>query len=122
MSNPIENFLKSIRSQGQPTPSQPAQARPAIDTTPTPPPQPQTQPLPPVIPPSQAIVENMVMELSRLSTIERAIVAMALGFEEPLKNVSPEEWAKLLDERVGRIYGDAFRKWVKTKFGGGDQQ
>ncbi len=97
------------------------QAKPVIDTVPTPPPQPQTQPLPPMIPPSQAIVENMVMELSRLSTIERAIVAMALGFEEPLKNVSSEEWAKLLDERVGRIYGDAFRKWVKARLGG-DQQ
>ena len=118
MSNPIEGFLKSVRGQqGQQGQSQstPSQAMPVVDSLPTPPIQQQSQPLPPMIPASQSIVEGMVMELSKLTSIERAIVALALGFDEPLKNISPDEWAKLLEERVGKIYGEAFRKWVRAK-------
>ena len=121
MSNPIENFLKSIRSQGQPTPSQPAQARPVIDTLPTPPQQPQSQPLPPMIPAGQSIVEGMLTELSRLSNIERAIIASALGFDMSFKNIDIEDWAKLIEERIGKPYAEAFRRWVKLKFSGETQ-
>lgn len=74
-----------------------------------------------MIPSGQAIVENMLMELSRLSTIEKAIIASALGFEGSIKTVDAEDWAKLIEDRIGKPYAEAFMKWVKLKLSGETQ-
>lgn len=117
MSNPITEFLKSIRARDDQQPG-PTTARPVVNALPTPPPQPQPQPTPPsILPSGQAIVEGILNDLSRLTPVERAIIASALGFEESLRRVDAEDWAKLIEERVGKAYADAFRKWAKLRLG-----
>ncbi|GAB6943256.1 hypothetical protein JCM14467A_00380 [Vulcanisaeta sp. JCM 14467] len=125
MSNPIEMFLKeSTGSQGQQPqqnqPSEVGQAKPVVETLPTPPSPPTAQPLPSA-PSGQIIIDSILNQLNRLTLIEKAIIASALGFEEPLKSISPEEWVKLIEERVGKYYADAFRKWVSLKGCGGEK-
>ncbi|WP_054849001.1 hypothetical protein [Vulcanisaeta sp. JCM 14467] len=86
--NPIENFLRSRRQRDQQI--DPAdQARPSVEVPPTPPQAQPMQPQPlPQIPSGHAVVRGILTELNMLSPIERAIIADALGFEEPLKSIS----------------------------------
>ena len=110
--NIIRSLLGNKGDQG-------GQAKPVIESSPTPPPMPQPQPLPfPMPSSSQVILENMLSEIDRLTSIERAIIVVKLlGSDEPLKNIGPEDWVKLIEERVGKPYADAFNRWLRVKYG-----
>ncbi len=60
-----------------------------------------------------------------MSSIERAIiVTRLLNSDEPLRRVGAEDWAKLIEERVGKAYAEAFSRWLRARCNcdvGGDQ-
>ncbi|ADN49552.1 hypothetical protein Vdis_0139 [Vulcanisaeta distributa DSM 14429] len=113
----MSNFLRSLISRGDQDGRSGVQ--PVVDSLPAPPPGPQGQPLPFPMP-GQAILESVLAEIDRLSSIERAIiVTRLLNSDEPLRGVNPEDWVRLIEERVGKAYGDAFRRWLRARCGCG---
>ncbi|WP_054854523.1 hypothetical protein [Vulcanisaeta distributa] len=101
-------------------------AQPVVDSLPTPPPSPQSQPLPFMPSAGQTILESVLAEIDRLSSIERAIiVTKLLNSDEPLRQVNPGgDWVKLIEERVGKPYAEAFSRWLRARCNcdvGGDQ-
>ncbi|WP_243676389.1 hypothetical protein [Vulcanisaeta distributa] len=121
--NPVNSFLRNLLNRGGQGGESGVQ--PVVDSLPTPPPSPQSQPLP--FPPSagQTILESVLAEIDRLSSIERAIiVTRLLNSDEPLRRVGAEDWAKLIEERVGKAYAEAFSRWLRARCNcdvGGDQ-
>ncbi|WP_243671726.1 hypothetical protein [Vulcanisaeta sp. JCM 16161] len=82
--NPVSNFLRSLLGRGDQG-DQSNQPKPVVDSLPTPPLPSQPQPLPFVPSAGQAILESVLAEIDRLSSIERAIIAARLlNSDEPL--------------------------------------
>ncbi|WP_243676411.1 hypothetical protein [Vulcanisaeta distributa] len=121
--NPVSNFLRGGLLGGRDDQSS-AQPKPVVDSLPTPPPPSQGQPLP--FPSAgQTILESVLAEIDRLSSIDRAIiVTKLLNSDEPLRRVGAEDWAKLIEERVGKPYAEAFSRWLRARCncGAGENQ
>ncbi len=111
MSNPVTDFLRRLGNKDNQSANQ-ADPKPVVDSLPVPPQSPQGQPLPFPMP-GQAILEGVLAEIDRLSSIERSIIAVRLlGSDEPLRGVKPEDWVGLIESRIGKAYAEAFRRWL----------
>ncbi|WP_054857968.1 hypothetical protein [Vulcanisaeta sp. JCM 16159] len=114
MSNPVDLFLSNVKkekAEGQMGAREQAAA------------QVQQTPQPSSIVTSQNMLRTLLEEVKKLTKIERAILAQEMfGTDDVFRQVTVDDWVKLLEERVGSEYANAFKTWVTIISCGGSNE
>lgn len=71
----------------------------------------------------QNVLRTLLEEVKKLTKIERAILAQEMfGSDDVFRQVTVDDWVKLLEERVGSEYANAFKTWVSIISCGGSNE
>ncbi len=114
MSNPVDLFLSNVKKEK----TEGEVATRGQTTT-----QAQQAPQQPSLVTSQNMLRTLLEEVKKLTKIERAILAQEMfGTDDVFRQVTVDDWVKLLEERVGSEYANAFKTWVTIISCGGSNE
>ncbi len=69
------------------------------------------------------VLRTLLDEVKKLTKIEKAILAQEMfGTDDVFRQVTVDDWVKLLEERVGSEYATAFKTWVTIISCGGSNE